>query len=149
VPVPVVKDGDPGKDAVVDYSKIAEDVRGFLAPMVTAEVAKIPAPSVDLDTVARSAAALIPKPKDGEDGTDGIATREEIESIVERAVIEVQTRSLADYHRGVYVRDKRYERGSVTQFDGSAWLANADTDGVPGVSSDWVILAKKGRDARR
>jgi hypothetical protein len=146
VPVPVAKDGEPGKDAVVDYVKIVEDTRAILGPMVTAEVAKIPAPIVDTDALARSAAALIPQPKDGE---DGIATREELEALVRSEVGAVQVRNLADSWQGVWKPATTYARGSVVQWDGSPWLVLKDTANKPGESPDFTLFAKKGRDARR
>lgn len=84
----------------------------------------------------------------GERGVDGIATREEIEEIVEKRFADVQTRSLADYHKRTYEKGTSYKRGDLAVWDGTTWLAMSDTTAVPGTSPDWQQFAKKGRDGR-
>ena len=149
--VELVPKPENGKDAVIDYDKLAEGVRAILAPMVTAEVSKIPA--VDLHEVAIRAAALVPAPKNGEDGADGVATREEIEELVERKLearySEIQVRTIADSYQDVYKHGQTYNRGVLATWDGSLWLSLRDTDRQPGTTdSGWKLVTKKGRDGR-
>lgn len=84
----------------------------------------------------------------GRDGADGIATREELEALVEERFRDVQARNLADIYRGVFSNGDDYVRGDVVTCAGSLWLALADTRAKPGSSEDWRLIAKKGRDGR-
>lgn len=135
--VPPPKNGEDGKDAVVNTEEII------------ARVAEVSIPRI---------AALIPTPKngepgapgkDGERGEDGIASREEIEALIDKRFAEVQTRTLADAWRGVWKHGELSARGSVAQWDGCAWLALNDTRAEPGHSPDWALFAKKGRDTSK
>jgi hypothetical protein len=51
-------------------------------------------------------------------------------------------------HRGGFEVGKEYDRGDVVQSDGSGWIADCKTKGIPGASPDWKLIAKKGRDFR-
>jgi hypothetical protein len=84
----------------------------------------------------------------GERGADGVASVEEIEAIVQRAVTELQTRSIVDLYRDVYRLGETYHRGEFATWDGSLWLAQADTRAKPGETPDWKMVVKKGRDGR-
>lgn len=86
--------------------------------------------------------------KHGERGADGIATREELNEIVEKRFAEVQVRSLADVFEGVYDPSKLYPPGRLAVWDGQTWLSMTETRAAPAVSSDWKLIAKKGRDGR-
>jgi hypothetical protein len=150
--IPVPKDGADGSGITVD------DVRPMLEDAVRAAVDALPAPApgkdadpVDLDEVAKRAAALIPVPvdgKDGADGKDGIATRDELNAIVEERFADIQTRTLADIYRGVFKTDGRYARGDTATFGGGLWLALADGSDKPGTSDQWRLIVKRGADAR-
>lgn len=84
----------------------------------------------------------------GEPGTDGVATEAEIDAKIEARFADMQTRSLADYHKRTYEKGTSYKRGDLTVWDGTTWLAMSDTKEVPGTSPDWQQFAKKGRDGR-
>lgn len=84
----------------------------------------------------------------GERGTDGIATRAEQDAWFEQRAADLEARSLADVFQGVYDQSKSYIRGMIAVWDGQPWLAMVETRAVPGVSSDWKLLVKKGRDGR-
>lgn len=96
------------------------------------------------------AASTIPGPKGdtGERGADGIATRAEQDAWFEQRAADLEARSLADVFQGVYDQSKSYIRGMIAVWDGQPWLAMVETRAVPGVSSDWKLLVKKGRDGR-
>lgn len=176
VPVPADgKDGKDGQDApAVNVEEIVAQVAEAAIPRITAAI-PVPAKgdkgdagadgkaAVEVNVeeiVARVAeiaiprvAAIIPVPKDGEKGergADGIATREELDSLAEERFADLKVRTLADSWQGVWMPDKEYERGVIVQWDGSPWLALARTKSKPGSpQSDWILFAKKGRDARK
>lgn len=96
------------------------------------------------------APSTVPGPKGdpGERGADGIATREELESLIEARFADLQVRSLADTYQGTFDQAKTYGRGQIVSWDGQPWLAMTETRATPGASSDWKLFAKKGRDGR-
>jgi len=85
----------------------------------------------------------------GERGADGIATREEIESVIEQRLAEIQVRTFADVYQGVYEIGRTYNRGLLTTWGGSVWLSQTETKSKPGESPDWKLVVKKGADARK
>lgn len=97
------------------------------------------------------APSAIPGPKGdkGERGADGIATREELNAIVEQRFAEIQVRTFADVYQGVYENGRNYERGLLATWGGSLWLSQAETRSKPGESPDWRLVVKKGADARK
>jgi hypothetical protein len=84
----------------------------------------------------------------GERGEDGIATREELDAIVEARFAEVQSRNVADWHQGTWTRATAYTRGAIVAWDGTTWVAVRDTTAQPGTDDAWRLLAKRGRDGR-
>lgn len=84
----------------------------------------------------------------GEPGADGVASVEQIEQIVERAVTGLQMRSLADLYRGVFKADDVYQRSELVTWDGSLYMALAETRARPAESPDWKMVTRKGRDGR-
>lgn len=50
--------------------------------------------------------------------------------------------------RGAHELGKEYTAGDVVASDGSGWVAECATTGVPGASKDWKLIAKRGRDFR-
>lgn len=49
--------------------------------------------------------------------------------------------------RGVW-REGGYRRGDAVTWDGSLWIAQIDTSAKPGLSPDWRLAVKRGRDGR-
>ncbi len=131
--VPVIQTPEP-----IDIDAIATRAAALVPVPV--------APAVDVADIAQRAASLIPAPKDGE---DGIATREEIEAVVRAAVAEMQVRTFADLYQGVYKPDTNYSRGVFSTWGGSLWLSKIETRNKPGEGSDWVLVVKRGADARK
>lgn len=84
----------------------------------------------------------------GERGADGIASRAELEELIEQRFAEVQTRTWADLHQRTFVRGTRYKKGAMVAWSGGTWGAMEDTETVPGTSPDWQLIAKQGRDGR-
>lgn len=85
----------------------------------------------------------------GERGADGIATREELDAMIEERFADLQVRTLADAYRGVYRAGDEYTRGELATWDGSLFMAIADTRGAPGSDPGWKLVTKRGRDAAR
>lgn len=80
----------------------------------------------------------------GDRGADGIATRAEIEEIVERKAADITVRTFADTYKGVFKPDERYTRGVLTTWGGSLWLSLVDTSRKPGDNNtDWRLVVKK------
>lgn len=51
--------------------------------------------------------------------------------------------------RGVYKADENYRKGDGATFGGSWWIAQKDApQGSPGLSPDWRLAVKKGRDGK-
>ena len=114
------------------------------------------------DTLQRSI-DRIPAPKNGENGKDGAdgfgfddlsITHDEPGTIVLRfergaQVKEFTLRIPVFIDRGVFVEDQKYTQGNGVTFGGSFWLAQVDDpQGKPGLSKDWRLAVKKGRDGR-
>jgi hypothetical protein len=89
-----------------------------------------------------------PKGEAGERGTDGIATHEELRSLLDEGFRDLQARTFLDLHRGVFQQGETYRRGDVSVVDGSTWMAAEDTTVRPGIGAEWKLVAKKGRDGR-
>lgn len=91
----------------------------------------------------------------GAEGQPGM-TREEFELAIaaaeergeERGARLAVVRTLADVHEGVWKVGASYQRGAVVTWQGSSFVAMADTTGQPGSSPDWRPLANKGRDGK-
>jgi hypothetical protein len=89
-----------------------------------------------------------PQGEAGERGEDGLASREEIEDVVEQRVREVQVRTLKDMYRGVFVPGEQYRASDVVTWNGGSWLALRDTQAKPSTDDSWVLFVKQGRDGR-
>lgn len=96
------------------------------------------------------APSTVPGPKGdtGDRGADGIATRAELEVIAKELNADLHVLNLADSYQGTFDQAKTYGRGQIVSWDGQPWLAMAATRATPGLSSDWKLFAKKGRDGR-
>lgn len=73
----------------------------------------------------------------------GIAMR-----MTDNAVILKTLRMPVPLDRGTYKQDVKYEQGDWVTWDGIVWRALVDTNGEPGVSKDWGIAVRKGRDGK-
>jgi hypothetical protein len=86
----------------------------------------------------------------GERGADGIATREELDALIEARFAELQVRTFADVYHGVFKPGETYTRGALATWDGSLWLSLSDTSAKPGEKdSGWKMVVKRGADGKR
>lgn len=131
---------------------LATEVRGLLTELQTraTEIPKEGPPGKDGADGKDGRDGIDGLPGDkGDRGADGIATREELDSLIEQRFAELQVRSLADTFQGVYDQSKLYTKGQIAMWDGQPWLAMVpETRAMPGQSSDWKLFAKRGRDGR-
>lgn len=65
------------------------------------------------------------------------------------ALERAQTKSLADFYKGVWQPAGRYERGDVCTWQGGMWVAIRSTETKPGDGdSGWQLAVKAGRDGK-
>lgn len=114
------------------------------------------------DTIQR-AIDRVPAPKDGRDGIDGkdgvgfddlridYDGDRGFSIVFEKDGREIRhdVRVPVVIDRGVYKSDAAYEKGDGVTHQGSYWIAQSEsTAGAPGLSDDWRLAVKKGRDGR-
>lgn len=173
-PAPELLRGEPGQDA--DMQAVAERVDAFLsgvripedgASVTTADVEPILRAMADswaLDFERRAqgvlerAAARIPVPKDGRDALDledfELELADDDRTVTMRlrrgdTVVERQVRFPTVLHQGVYSEKASYSRNDAVTYGGSLWISSKDApEGAPGVSADWRLSVKRGRDGK-
>jgi hypothetical protein len=151
------KDGEPGKDATVDVDAIAEKAAALIPAPKDGEPGKDAEP-IDTVALAKDVLALIPTPRDGR---DGIATYDELNAAVAKAVGERVSpevkKEVAEtvaampvmVYRGVFQEGTEYKAGHMVTWAGSLWHANEATTEKPGDGKTmWTLAAKKGRDGK-
>lgn len=165
--IPPAKDGSPGQSVTV------EDLAPVIAAEVQKTVAVIPAPKDGLGL----AGALIDRagqlvvtltngetkalgPVVGGKGDDGLGFDDlSVEYDGERGFSLVFAKGEAErvfsfelpmmIDRGVFADGKEYRAGDTVTFGGSIWIAQkSQPDGKPGLSEDWRLAVKKGRNAK-
>lgn len=63
--------------------------------------------------------------------------------------IETLEQEIANFeHKGAYRSGERYAKNNLVQHGGSCWLCQVVTSATPGESTDWRLIAKRGKDAR-
>jgi hypothetical protein len=146
--VPKPKDGNDGKSVTL------EEVRTYLDAELATWALGFERRAQD---VLQRAIDRMPPPKDGRDGfsLDDL----QIDQRDERTVVLrfmrgdlVREREIRLGHpldQGVFREGTAYRRGDGVTFGGSWWIAQKDApEGKPGVSSDWRLAVKKGRDGK-
>ena len=161
--LPVPKDGDPGKQGEPGKdgkSFTAEEAKALLEP----ELAKW---ALDFERRAHDTLQKtidrFPKPKDGEDGKDGIDAIGFDDLTVEHDGARGFTLKFVSGERvkefafsmpvvidaGYYREGGAYEKGDGVTFGGSYWIAQSLTRTKPEIGNDeWRLAVKKGRDAK-
>ena len=165
--IPPAKDGEPGQSVTV------ED----LAPVIAAEVQKAVAAIPAAKDGVGLAGALIDRDGQlvvtltngdtkalgavvGGKGADGLGFDDlTVEYDGERSFSLVFAKGEEErafsfdlpmmIDRGVFVDGKQYATGDTVTFGGSIWVAQkAQPEGKPGLSEDWRLAVKKGRNAK-
>lgn len=158
--LPPAEKGEPGK------SVSAEEVAGVILPMLTDRFeAAVNKHLLDVERRAQGvlerAIAAIPKPKDGEDGVDGLGFEDMTASYDgERSITlrfergertkEFTFRLPVTIDKGYWREGTKAEAGDGWTHDGCWWIAKADTDTKPGYDNPaWRMGARKGRDGQK
>lgn len=153
------KDGTPGQNGADGKSITLDDVR----PMLEAELSKW---ALDFErraqTTLERAIDKMPMPKDGapgKDGKDAFSLEDfSIDYDGERIITlkfhqgeRLVSRELyipAMIYRGIHREENTYQQGDCVTLGGSVWFAKNTPQGRPGISDDWQLCVKKGRDGR-
>lgn len=161
------RDGKDGADGRDGESITLDQVR----PMIESEMAKW---ALDFERrahgVLERAVERIPAPQAGKDGRDGTNGKDGLDALQledfdltisddgRTVTLSLQQgdrrieRSLqfpVVIDRGVYSEGSSYAKSDAVTFGGSLWIAQKDTpEGKPGLSTDWRLAVKKGRDGK-
>lgn len=141
------KDGSAGEPGPAGAPSTAPGPKGD--PGEPGAPSTVPGPKGDAGERGADSTIAGPKGDTGERGADGIATREEIVSIVEERAAVINVRTFADIYQGVYRPETLYGRGLLTTWGGSLFLAKVETRAKPGESNDWQLVVKRGDSAKR
>lgn len=150
--IPVPQDGK---------SVTVEDVVAAITPRLEDRIeAAISKAVLDVERRAQGvlerAIAAIPAPKDGRDGfaLEDLSIDDDGDGTITlrfargELVREKQIRYPRG-DRGVFREGEAYRKGDGATFGGSWWIAQKDDPtGVPGLSGDWRLAVKKGRDGK-
>lgn len=95
--------------------------------------------------------------KDGDDGEDGLGFEDlsltiddvgRVQAVFARGDL-IKTCVLPGLvDRGVYRAGETYQKGDVTTWGGSLWIAQTETSDKPDSGTGWRLAVKKGRDGR-
>lgn len=153
------KDGERGKDGIDGKSFTFDEVRALVREAVEAEQAKWALEFERHATgVLERAIERMPKPQDGKDGEHGLgfddlSVADDGEGNVTlrfargEVVKEHSLRLPILRDCGVWTAERSYAKGDGVTFGGSFWIAQKDApEGKPGLSEDWRLAVKKGRD---
>lgn len=158
---PPGEDGKPGRDGADGASptpdQVAEAMEGHFSRWALEFERRA-------QGVLERAVDRLPKPQDGDPGRDGVDGLGFDDMTVEHSgagdvvlrfqrgeqVKEFPLRIPCFVDRGVWRDDVGdYREGHGVTFGGCYWLAQKDApEGKPGISADWRLAVKKGRDAR-
>lgn len=167
------KDGDAGRDGTdgTDGRDGESVTLDQVRPMIESEMAKW---ALDFERrahgVLERAVERIPAPAVGKDGRDGLNGKDGLDALQlddfdlalsddGRTVtlglqqgdrrIERSLQFPVVIDRGVYSDASAYAKSDAVTFGGSLWIAQKDApDGRPGLSADWRLAVKKGRDGK-
>jgi hypothetical protein len=156
----MARPGRDGKDGIDGRSVTLEEVRTYLDAELATWALSFERRAQDL---LHRAIERVEKPKDGRDGKDGadgfslddLEIDDDGEGTITLRFIRgdlVRERTIrvpfvAD--QGVFREHGAYRKGHGVTFGGSWWIAQKDApEGKPGMSADWRLAVKKGRDGK-
>lgn len=149
--IPRAKDGEPGA------SVSADEVEAMVQRRAEALFGKwaLEFERRGMDLLQRTADRM-PTPKDGADGLslDDLTLEDDGDGtltvrFVRGDVIREKSLHYPRGDRGVYRDDGEYRKSDGVTFGGSFWIAQKDApEGKPGMSSDWRLCVKRGRDGK-
>ena len=146
--LPRPKDGEDGKSVTL------EDVRTYLDAEVATWALAFERRATD---VLLRAIERMPAPKDGRDGFSlddlQIEQRDERTLILRFVRGEIVREHVLHFghplDQGVFREGETYQRGDGVTYGGSWWIAQKDApSGKPGMTSDWRLAVKRGRDGK-
>jgi hypothetical protein len=82
---------------------------------------------------------------------------EQLEDVVEKELIsfvrelvaaEVEKQTKEIRYRGVWQPGEQYRKNNSCTYDGGFWMCLRDTQGNPGLSLDWQLAVRKGKDGK-
>lgn len=153
--LPVPKDGVGVAEVFIDYE-------GHLIQTMTdgrtKDVGVVVGRDADMEALRATIMKTLdswPKPKDGKDGL-GFDDLEAVFDEHGRLSLKFSRgdesktfRVPCSVYRGIYRPDQTYEKGDVTTFGGSGFIAQKDGAlGKPAECDDWKMIVQRGRDAR-
>lgn len=156
--------GENGKDGIDGKSFTAEEADLLIQRAIDRQVdAWALSFERRASDVLQRAVERMPAPKDGKDGADGKDgigfddVRVDYDGdrgfsiVFEKDGREIRhdVRVPVVIDRGVYKSEAEYEKGDGVTHQGSYWIAQSESPEVaPGLSDDWRLAVKKGRDGR-
>lgn len=156
----LIPEAVPGRDGVDGKSLTVDDIQ----PIIDLHLAKA---LLDLERrnqdVLAKAIANIPAPAAGKDGADGLGFDDlnvefdGLRTLSLKFVRGEQTKTFdfvipAVIDKGFYAQGTNYTKGDGVTFGGSYWIAKQDeptSKPGDGVSDDWTLAARKGRDGSK
>ncbi len=76
-----------------------------------------------------------------------LQTRDKKIERLETTIAELKARPTLKY-MGVHEKAREYSPGEFVTWDGALWHCNVRTHDRPGISTDWVLAVKRGKDAK-
>ncbi len=154
-------DGLNGKDA--DEDAITRRVLASVDAMVQKAISAMPVPRDGRDGLPGVPGLPGEKGADainGRDGADGLSLEDfdafmkddgrtlVIKLVRGELVREKEIRLDVPIYRGVFEREKAYQKGDTVTYGGSCWQALSDDPVPPGDGKGWRLMVKRGNDAK-
>ncbi len=150
--IPVPKDGVGAAAALIDRDgalviTMTDGTVRNLGPVVGRSIEP-----AEVRAMVQEAVDAIPRPQDGLGFDDLIVVHDGGRKFALRFARGAEVKEFgftipAMIYRGVW-KEAEYDEGDVVTFDGSTWHAKQPTSERPGVSADWQMVTRKGRDAK-
>lgn len=115
------------------------------------------ADSAPLYSLIKDELAKIPVPKDGVDGFSLEDFSADVSEDGKTVTLKFERGNLKKSIELIFPvvvykeiwTEREYEKGDAVTYGGSLWIARKETNGKPGISSDWKLSVKRGRDGKQ